>query len=110
MKNEQQTVENYIKVFAPLVKQFIAQEIGAAEARFDAKFKELEKRKSTNLADAYQGVWRKGNYECGELVTRSGSLWLCLQATEGTPGNTSAWRLIVKKGKDGKSNQTEELA
>lgn len=50
-----------------------------------------------------QGVWRDGDYEKGDAVTYGGSLWIAQEdKPEGAPGTTKAWRLAVKKGRDGK--------
>jgi hypothetical protein len=48
----------------------------------------------------YGGVFEQGaSYQEGVLVTRSGSLWLCLRETRATPGSDpEKWRLVVKSG------------
>jgi len=50
------------------------------------------------------GVWQRGGrYEPGDLVTWNGSQWHCNAATSERPGGESpAWTLAVKCGKDGK--------
>jgi hypothetical protein len=37
-------------------------------------------------------------YAAGNLVTRSGGLWLCLRSTTQTPGQSGDWKLVVKRG------------
>jgi hypothetical protein len=56
----------------------------------------LESRQAEALR--YCGIWRAGDYTPGSLVTRSGGLWHCEQATNTRPGEGVAWKLIVKKG------------
>lgn len=56
------------------------------------------------LADAHKGTFaREREYLRGDLLTDDGSTWLCMDlTTTDRPGTSSAWRLIVKRGKDGK--------
>jgi hypothetical protein len=51
-------------------------------------------------APRWVGVWRAANeYQPGDLVTRSGALWLCARPTAVKPGAAdSGWTLIVKAG------------
>jgi hypothetical protein len=52
---------------------------------------------------AYCGVWDEGReYSRGSLVTFAGSMWHANQATRARPGVNAAWRLCVKRGRDGK--------
>ena len=47
----------------------------------------------------WAGVFREGNvYGEGELVTHAGSLWLTRRPTDGRPGSSDDFVLIVKKG------------
>lgn len=50
----------------------------------------------------YRGVWRKGRYCAGDVVTWAGSAWVATKDTESKPGDDDTWRLAVKKGRDGK--------
>lgn len=51
----------------------------------------------------YRGVWREGEHEPGDVVTWAGSAWHCEKATNEQPGGeASGWRLMVKRGRDGK--------
>jgi len=56
------------------------------------------------FSDSYKDVYDHGTtYTHGDLVTDDGSLWLCKAGTTtDRPGRSAAWRLIVKRGKDGK--------
>jgi hypothetical protein len=65
--------------------------------KLETRIKDLESRPVLK----YAGVYVEGqSYQEGQLVTRSGSLWLSTAATATTPGTPgAAWRLIVKRGK-----------
>lgn len=49
-----------------------------------------------------RGVWEQRAYEAGDAVSYGGSLWIAQQDTEDAPGTSKAWRLAVKKGRDGR--------
>lgn len=50
-----------------------------------------------------RGIWKPGVYEHGDVTTRDGSQWHCeAERTEAEPGKSDDWRLIVKKGRDGR--------
>ncbi|MBV2181688.1 MAG: hypothetical protein KUL86_10715 [Castellaniella sp.] len=49
-----------------------------------------------------RGVWEQKQYEKGDAVTYGGSLWIAQQDTTDAPGASKAWRLAVKKGRDGR--------
>ena len=56
-------------------------------------------------AMVYRNVWRETDYEPGDVVTWSGSSWHCQQTTRlkpGLPESAEAWKLMVKRGADGK--------
>jgi hypothetical protein len=54
----------------------------------------------------YRGVWREGESEPGDVATWGGSAWHCDQKTTEQPGNgSSAWKLMVKHGRDGKDGK-----
>ncbi len=60
-------------------------------------------RKIKLATTIYRGVWREGAHEKGDIVTWAGSSWHCERDTEDKPGGGSdAWRLMVKRGADGK--------
>lgn len=52
----------------------------------------------------YVGIYRPGTpYSKGDMVTWEGSSWLCTEATTRKPGEGDThWRLVVKRGRDGK--------
>ncbi|MEI4482226.1 MULTISPECIES: hypothetical protein [unclassified Phyllobacterium] len=51
----------------------------------------------------YRGVFKEGEtYEKGDTVTWGGSIWHCDQETTEKPDASKAWRLAVKRGRDGK--------
>lgn len=50
----------------------------------------------------YRGVWREGQHERGDVTTWAGSAWHCQEATTEKPGTSSAWKLMVKSGRDGR--------
>jgi hypothetical protein len=56
------------------------------------------------FADHYRDVYDGATtYDAGDVVTDDGSLWLCKAATTtDRPGQSSAWKLICKRGKDGR--------
>ena len=48
-------------------------------------------------------VHRSGEqYEKGDAVTHSGSYWVAKCDTKATPGKSDDWRMVVKRGRDGK--------
>lgn len=49
-----------------------------------------------------RGVWKDGTYERGDAVTWGGSLWIAQEETTDKPETSKAWRLSVKRGRDGK--------
>lgn len=55
----------------------------------------------------YRGVYAEGReYERGDTVTWSGSLYHCNEATMDKPGaGSEAWTLAVKRGQDGKDGK-----
>ena len=52
----------------------------------------------------YQGAFTDGvAYVVGDVVTAGGNAWHCQKPTTLKPGNdVSAWRLMVRKGRDGR--------
>lgn len=70
------------------------------ERRIEARFLDLQAR---SLADVYRDVYQEGEtYQRGEMVTWDGSLWMAKVQTEAKPGTPEQWKLVVKKGRDGK--------
>lgn len=61
------------------------------------------------LLDA--GVFKDGEaYEVGDGVTFSGCFWIAQKGTSEKPGQSDDWRLAVKRGRDGKAVDTEQVA
>jgi hypothetical protein len=54
----------------------------------------------------YQGAYCEGvAYVVGDIVTHGGNAWHCNKPTTFRPGNDiNAWRLMVRKGRDAKTN------
>jgi hypothetical protein len=74
--------------------------VAELDARIEARFAELQVR---TIADSYQGVFEPDKlYARGLLATWGGSLWLSMNETRSKPGETGDWKLIVKRGADGK--------
>lgn len=77
------------------------------ERRITMKFVKGERVKQFESVFAVvldRGVYRESApYEKGDGVTWGGSFWIAQKATDERPdGGTGAWRLAVKKGRDGK--------
>jgi hypothetical protein len=77
----------------------------ALTQRVDALERELAAVKHKGLD--YQGVWLPDKtYDPNQLVTYDGSMWLALKATSARPGgagaDSRAWKMVVKRGQDGK--------
>lgn len=49
-----------------------------------------------------QGVWKEGSYQKGDGVSFGGSFWIAQEDTADAPSASKAWRLAVKKGRDGR--------
>lgn len=49
-----------------------------------------------------RGVWREGEYEKGDTVTFGGSAFIAQRDTTDKPETSDAWRLAVKRGRDGR--------
>lgn len=50
------------------------------------------------------GIYKDGgDYRMGDAVTFDGSQWVCqVEVTKAKPGTCTDWRLVVRKGRDGK--------
>jgi hypothetical protein len=62
------------------------------------------------VRNEHRGVWSSAlGYERGDQVTHDGSVWVAKQdnptGKPGTPEAVESWRLIVKRGADGKSGR-----
>ena len=50
----------------------------------------------------YRGTYKPGSNHCmGDAITYGGSLWIAKRDNIEAPGNSDAWQLAVKRGKDG---------
>jgi hypothetical protein len=68
-----------------------------------ARLETLEKRPTLKYLGTYDPDTQ---YQQGDFVTHSGSLWHCKSACQGQkPPNTNWWQLAVKHGRDGKNAQ-----
>jgi hypothetical protein len=55
------------------------------------------------------GVWREGaTYAAGDGVTLGGSFFIAQVKTSAKPGQSSEWRLAVKRGADGRDHRPDE--
>lgn len=61
-----------------------------------------------NIADIYKGVWKEGEFQRGQLVTQGGSLFLAQRDTTDKPETSDAWKLIVKRGRDGRDFRPDD--
>lgn len=60
-------------------------------------------RKLQTHAMIYRGTWGERAFEQGDTATWDGSLWHCEKATSDKPGLSDSWKLVAKRGRDGKS-------
>lgn len=58
----------------------------------------------------YKDIWKDGEYEHGDVVTWAGSSWHCQADTTDKPGTSDNWRLMVKRGSDGKNGDKPPAA
>jgi len=68
----------------------------------------VEKQMFTVPVMIYRGVWREGAYVKGDVATLGGSTWHCERATSDRPGISEDWKLMVKRGADGKPGKDGE--
>jgi hypothetical protein len=54
----------------------------------------------------FRGVWSEGRtFQLGDVVVDDGSSWVCVDPTPSRPGTGAAWRLLAKKGRDGRDRR-----
>lgn len=89
----------------PSMFERIGQALGMLSASGDRTAQRLDaiEARIAALEDGrfdYVGVHQEGReYRAGEIVTRSGSLWLAERDTDSTPGHgATAWKLVAKRG------------
>jgi hypothetical protein len=96
---------NYLRsTFAPeLMEKFVEPLLKSRERKLEARIRELEQRPL--LEDA--GVWNRSSaYYPGNVVTHDGSSWVARTShAHGEPGKCDDWRLMVKRGRDGKDSR-----
>lgn len=96
-------IEALMKSIAPVLRRWLSDQLEPLRTRIE----ELERRADDAEARGlnYAGAWqRAATYKRGDVVTCGGSMWVAIQATEPgqAPGETMAWQLAVKRGRDGK--------
>lgn len=70
------------------------------DAWFEQRAADLEAR---SLADVFQGVYDQSkSYIRGMIAVWDGQPWLAMVETRAVPGVSSDWKLLVKKGRDGR--------
>ncbi|GEP61044.1 hypothetical protein [Reyranella soli] len=84
----------------------LAKPLIAHEEQLDALAKEvaeLRAAQTKTLADSFRGTWIAGTvFARGSLVTHDGSLFLAMVDGSEKPGTSSEWKLVTKRGRDGK--------
>lgn len=67
---------------------------------FEQRAADLQMR---SLADVFQGVYDQSkSYIRGQIAVWDGQPWLAMMETRAIPGASSDWKLLVKKGRDGR--------
>lgn len=104
--------EKYVtwKLFMANIDGLTEQIVSLVHKPLHDRITELEKQtadlnatKSATLADSYRGQWLQGAIaKRGDLCTHDGSLFLCLADTKEKPGTGSEWRMVTKRGRDGR--------
>ena len=67
-------------------------------------------RKIKTATPLDQGIWREGSYEKGDMVSWAGSGFIAQRDTKDDekPGASDAWRLFVKRGRDGQDGKVRD--
>lgn len=83
--------------------------------RADSKIADLERRlvalerrlESEKRGFHYRGIYTEGElYDENDFATHAGSLWACLaDGTTTRPGESDAWQLCCKRGRDGRDRR-----
>jgi len=55
-----------------------------------------------------RGIWREGSFMKGDCVTYGGSMFVAEEDTSEKPEQGKAWRLAIKRGRDGKDARPDE--
>jgi hypothetical protein len=84
-------------------ENFRLEDGGRVQVLVDARGSEVNRQKTQAMI--YRGVFDADvTYEIGDGVTFGGSLWIAVkdEGIRGNPGTVDAWKLAVKKGRDGR--------
>lgn len=86
-----------------LMEKHIEPLLRSRERKLEARIRAIEERPL--LEDA--GVWNRSSaYYPGNVVTHDGSSWVARTShSHGEPGKCDDWRLMVKRGRDGKDSR-----
>lgn len=94
----------FMRDIASDTEEYVQRELAAATAPLQAEIATLRAEIFELKQREHQGVWDPGQaYAKGAMVSRQGSTWLSTTSdNRGKPGESRAWTLIVKAGRDGK--------
>jgi hypothetical protein len=82
------------EVIAPLRREIIA--IKMENAELQGQVKSLQEG-----GLHYRGVYEDGQaYQIGDACTSGGSMWRAQASTTFKPGQSTDWKLVVRKGRD----------
>lgn len=63
----------------------------------------VQKQQCKADVPAHRGVWREAvTYEKADVVQWSGNAWIAREVTTEKPGESKAWELLARRGRDGK--------
>lgn len=96
-------IESLMKAIAPVLRSYLRDELTPIRRQMT----ELERRvaevetKGLEFVGTFQ---RAATYRRGQAVSFDGSLWIALRDTQSgeEPGQSKAWQLAVKRGRDGR--------
>lgn len=70
------------------------------EALVEERFRDVQVR---TLFDSHRGTYKRGeSYRKADVVAWGGSTWGAVAATTDEPGTSADWKLLAKKGRDGR--------
>ncbi len=82
----------------------VVADLGSQIVALEERVRTLEARPTVK----YLGVWDPGRqYDEGNMVTRSGSVWHCNEPTNSEPGASNAWVLACKRGRNGRDARND---
>jgi hypothetical protein len=89
------------------VKELDVEQISERAFRICSRYSSGRTRESEFKVNSIidRGVWEPKAYEIGDCVTYDGCMWIAkaISTEADKPGQSSAWRLSVKRGRNGKS-------